>query len=158
MILLYYISLSVFIVYISTLIVVKGIPETISATAYVLEDIERLLTSAFTWFCWVVGITLLPYWLTFRNDDVDIPIFIACGTLLFVGAAPYYKEESQKMIHNFSAMTCAVASYVWLILYSDTNLTIASAMSLGIISLFVKKNKGFWLELIAFITIYIALR
>lgn len=147
---LLYISISVFVLYLTGIIIYKGIPDSISESYYVLGE-NKLISSLFTWFCWIVGGTLLPYWL---DNGGGILAFLACGALMFVGAAPLFKSH-QKDVHFSSAIVCFVSSYLWLLLNNLTAFIISC--SILILFTFVKK-KLFWREITAFITIFVVLR
>ncbi len=149
MITLLYISILVFVLYLIGIIVYKGIPPSISDSYYVLGE-NKLISSLFTWFCWLVSITLLPYWI---ESGGGVLAFLACGALGFVGAAPLFKSH-QKTIHFASATVCFLSAYAWLLINSTTIFFISLAV-LGILC-FVKK-RTFWWEITAFVTIYTSL-
>lgn len=149
MITLLYISISVFVLYLSAITLYRGIPDSISDTYYII-GYDRLESSLFTWFCWLVGGTLLPYWL---DNGGGALAFVACGGLMFVGTAPLFKSH-QKTIHFASAVVCFLSAYAWLLINSTTIFFISLAV-LGILC-FVKK-RTFWWEVTAFVTIYTSL-
>lgn len=151
MITLYIISVAVFALFISTVIVINGVPKSISESYYILGEKVDLLASMFTFFCWLTAIPLLIFWL---ENDGGILAFVACGALCFVGAAPMFKSH-EKTIHFVSAIVCFVSAYVWLILYADLSLVVTSILVIIFASFL--KNKIFWIELTAFLTIYLAL-
>lgn len=146
---LLYISIFVFVLYLTGIIMYKGIPNSISESYYVIGE-DKLESSLFTWFCWLVGGTLLPYWLETGGGFLS---FFACGALGFVGTAPMFKSN-EKTIHFASAAMCFVAAYLWLILNSMTLFFISLAV-LVIASFF--KNRMFWWEVTAFVSIYTSL-
>ena len=149
MIALLYISIYVFVLYLTGIIVYKGIPNSISESYYVIGE-DKLESSLFTWFCWIVAMFLLPYWM---EHDGGIMSLIACAGLGFVGAAPLFKSH-QKTIHFASATACFLSAYAWLLINSTTIFFISLAV-LGILC-FVKK-RTFWWEITAFVTIYTSL-
>ena len=124
-------------------------PASISDSYYVLGD-NTLLSSLFTWFCWIVAITLLPYWL---DNGGGFLSFVACGALGFVGTAPLFKSH-QRDIHFGSAIVCFASAYLWLLL-NDLTLAVISFALLGLFA-FAKKRM-FWWEVTAFATIYLSL-
>lgn len=148
------ISIIVFVTYLVGISLIKGIPDSISESYYVLGE-GKLIASLFTWFCWITGGTLLPYWIDHQSGDLDILPFVACAGLMFVGTAPLFKSH-QKKIHFGSAIVCFIAAYIWLFLYANLPLVIASLIAQAGVILFLKK-RTFWAEVVAFITIYIAL-
>ena len=143
------ISISVFVLYLTGIILYRGIPDSISDSYYVIGE-DRLLSSLFTWFCWLTAITLLPYWL---DNGGGILSFVACGALGFVGTAPLFKSH-QRDIHFGSAIVCFISAYLWLLL-NDLTLAVISVGVLVAFS-FVKKRM-FWWEVTAFASIYLSL-
>ena len=144
-----YISIAVFIAYLSAIMLRYGVPASISDSYYVLGD-NTLLSSLFTWFCWLTAITLLPYWL---DNGGGFLSFVACGALGFVGTAPLFRSH-QRDIHFGSAIVCFASAYLWLFL-NDLTLAVISVAVLGLFA-FAKKRM-FWWEVTAFATIYLSL-
>ena len=144
-----YISIAVFIAYLSAIMLKYGVPASISDSYYVLGD-NTLLSSLFTWFCWLTGGFLLPVWL---ESGGGILSFFACGGLMFVGTAPLFKSH-QKTIHFGSAIVCFASAYTWLFI-NDLILAVISVALLGLFA-FAKKRM-FWWEVTAFATIYLSL-
>lgn len=143
------ISMSIFWLYLTGIILYRGIPDSISDSYYVIGE-DRLLSSLFTWFCWIVSITLLPYWL---DNGGGFLSFLACGALGFVGTAPLFKSH-QRDIHFGSAIVCFSSAYLWLLL-NDMVLAVISLAILGLF--FFVKKRTFWWEVTAFVTIYTSL-
>ena len=143
------ISMSIFWLYLTGIILYRGIPDSISDSYYVIGE-DKLLSSLFTWFCWIVSITLLPYWIDSGGGFLS---FLACGALGFVGTAPMFKSR-ERDIHFGSAIVCFSSAYLWLLL-NDLTLFFVSLAVLGLFS-FAKK-RVFWWEVTAFTTIYLSL-
>lgn len=143
------ISMSVFWLYLTGIILYRGIPDSISDSYYVIGE-DRLLSSLFTWFCWIVAMFLLPYWM---DHDGGILAFIACTGLGFVGAAPLFKSH-QKTIHFTSAAVCFSSAYAWLLINSTTIFFISLAV---LSALYFVKKRTFWWEVTAFVSIYTSL-
>ena len=149
MIALLIISMSVFWLYLTGIVLYRGIPDSISDSYYVIGE-DRLLSSLFTWFCWIAAITLLPYWL---DNGGGFLSFVACGALGFVGTTPLFKSH-QRDIHFGSAIVCFASAYLWLFL----NDLILAVISVGMLGLFAfAKKRMFWWEVTAFATIYLSL-
>jgi hypothetical protein len=146
---LLYISISVFCLYLTGIILYRGIPDSISESYYVLGE-NKLISSLFTWFCWLTAITLLPYWL---DNGGGFLSFVACGALVFVGTAPMFKSH-QKTIHFGSAMVCFLSAYIWLLL---NNLTLAVISVAVLVAFSFVKKRMFWWEVTAFASIYLTL-
>ncbi len=150
-----------FALYNAVVIKLHGIPASISHSYYLLKDggkkKDNLLASTFTLFCWSVALTLLPFWLDLKANDTNFLIFMACAALCIVGAAPMFKEKFEHEIHNKGAWACFLAAYAWLILHGNLAVSIAATLALVLVYLFVKANKVYWLECVAFAAIYLAL-
>ena len=153
MITLLYISISVFALYVLFIVATKGVTKSISDSVYVIGE-DNLFSSLFTWFCFLVSISLLPYWIDHNTADQNIIPFISCSALMFVGASPHFKTH-QKMVHFSSAIVCFLSAYIWIFLYGNHTVFLVSLAGLVIASFF--KNRLFWWEIIAFVTIYISL-
>lgn len=136
------------------IVLTEGVTKSISASVYELGE-NKLISSLFTWFCFLVAITLLPYWIDYSDTDLNILPFVACSSLIFVGASPYFKSH-QKIAHFSSAIVCFASAYLWIYLYADPlilRLSIIALMTLSFV-----KNRLLWWELTAFMTIFIALK
>lgn len=152
-----YVPIIIFVIYISWVIYLNGVPSSISDSYYVLGKKNRQLSDLFTLFCWFVSIPLLVYWIDLRPDDFDLLPFIACSSLVFVGGSPMFKRSFEGRIHKVSAILCSVSTYIWLVCYSNTLLVTFSAITLILTYIFVESNRLFWLEMIAFVTLFIAM-
>lgn len=157
MITLFLISLITFIAYNLFVILTFGVPASVSDSSYLLK--ERNLSSLFTFFCWLTALPLLIYWIEVLQTDWDMLPFAACGALMFVGAAPEFKDKSmEREVHVTAAIICLLASYIWSSLYGNIVLTAVCMLSAVLYFEFIRvKNKIFWIEIIAFINIYIQL-
>jgi len=158
MITLFLISLITFIAYNSFVILTFGVPASVSDSSYLLK--ERNLSSLFTFFCWLTALPLLIYWIEVLQTDWDMLPFAACGALMFVGAAPEFKDKSmERKVHVTAAIICLLASYIWSSLYRNIILTVLCIVPSAVLYFeFIRvKNKIFWIEIIAFINIYVQL-
>jgi len=158
MITLFLISLIAFIAYNSFVISKFGVPTSISDSSYLLKGYN--LSSLFTLFCWVTSLPLLIYWIEVLPTDWDFIPFAACGALMFVGSSPDFKDESiEKKVHNISTIICLSASYTWSLLYGNVILT-SLCIAISAVLYFALKHKDdkiFWVEIVAFVNIYIQL-
>lgn len=133
---LLYISISAFVLYLSAITLYSGIPDSISDTYYII-GYDRLKSSLFTWFCWIVAMFLLPYWM---EHDGGILAFLACTGLGFVGSAPLFKSH-QKTIHFASAVVCFFSAYLWLLI-NDLTMAVISVVLLGLFAFAKKRTFG----------------
>lgn len=156
MITLYLISLIAFISYLTLVLVKEGIPVSVSESYYLLGKKNKNLAILFTAFCWTVSMPLMIFWFDLLPNDLNLAVFMCCGGLLFVGTSPSFKEKYEKLIHEWSAIICFIAAYTWLLVSGYPTITIMSVLTLILVGVFLK-NKVFWWEITAFISIYLTL-
>ena len=150
---LYYISFMIFATYITAIILIFGIRKSISDSSYALKPYKAEVF--FTLFCWGVSVPMLIYWIDFSATDWNFLPFLACGMLGFVGASPMYQNNDlESKVHNVGSYTCAVGAYLWTFMYGNVPAGLV-AISLSIIPLLMRKNKVYWIEMIAFLNLYI---
>lgn len=153
MITMYILSASVFLIYMISIKNIFGVLPSISDSYYALK--KHNLSAPFTLFCWGTAFPLMIYWIELVPNDWNFLPFIACGGLLFVGASPAFKDlELERKVHSISAIICAIAAYTWTFLYGSIFLGINFILLSIILYFILKRNKIYWLELIAFINIY----
>lgn len=103
-----YVGLAILTVYLVVVILKDGkIPPSISDTFY---------TSGkwmFSIVIWLESILLQWSLLDVTPVNVQFVAFFVGAGLLFVGAAPHFKEAQEKVIHYTGAFTFAIASQVW---------------------------------------------
>lgn len=141
---------------------VKGIPYSISATFYALEN---------KWlFCATMIITaglLMPAILQKTPESYQFMAFLACVGMIMVGAAPHFKEGLEKKIHTVGAVLCLLFSQVWVLLtcpllllvwlgyLAYTVVMMINKWNGNFISSFILTKPMFWVEITALITTYI---
>lgn len=157
---LYYLALSMFILYLSVTYLVFGKSNSISYTVYQWNMLDKSLTAIFTVFCWSVAIPLLIYWIDYSPTDWDFIPFIAATGLCFVGASPMFmSEEMERKVHVVATIVCASAAYLWTLMYGNYIIGIfAIVLSLILYSTLKRETKLYWLEIIAFANIFIQLK
>lgn len=155
--LLFLLSLFVFVTYIVSTTVIFGVPNSISDTYYLILNKNREMSPLFTFFCWDISLSLLIYWLEINKTDWDLIPFLACSGLMFVGTAVEFNKSLTKEVHFISASLCLLFSYLWSMLYGNNFLAIFIIV-ISVLCYFINiKNKLFWIELFAFINIFIQL-
>lgn len=151
---LYIISALVFVLYTTTILMAFGVLPSVSDSYYALK--KHNMSAQFTIFCWGSAFPLLIYWIDLLPNDWDFLPFIACGGLLLVGTAPAFKDvKLEKKVHSTAAIVCAISSYIWTILYASLFLSINFILLSILLYFLLKKNKTYWIEMLAFINIYI---
>lgn len=165
MITLYVTSVFVFVAYIIIMSLLnRGVPASISDTYYLHKEWHEsgktgsLIIVLFTIFCWLVSIPLLIFWIDYHPDNLNVLPFIACAGLAFVGASPAFKDIAlERKVHSASAIVCASASYIWSFIFGDFLISLAAILISIAIFLAIKRTRVFWLEVTAFVNIYIQL-
>lgn len=160
--LLYYCGIIFFVLYISSIIAMYGIPSSISESFYLLEkgykDIRWNMSYAFTIFCYIICFSIMPVWLEYTPKNLQFIPFISASALGFVGTAPYFKTINKK-IHFIAAVICMIFAISWI--YTVANqcwyvpLNIAAVIIL--LCLINNKNWMFYLEIWAFISLFTCL-
>ena len=157
---LYYLALSMFILYLSVTYLVFGKSNSISHTVYQWGILDQSLTMFFTIFCWSVAVPLLIYWIDYSPTDWNFIPFIAATGLCFVGASPMFmSEEMERKVHVVATIVCASAAYLWTLMYGNYIIGVSAIiLSLVLYLILKKENKLYWLEIIAFANVFIQLK
>lgn len=156
---LYGLSISIAIIYLLIAYIFFGFTTSISDTVYGWKKLDYSLASIFTIFCWGTALPLLIYWIEYSKSDWDFVPFIAASALMFVGASPLFKDDGlERKVHSVAAVICLVASYVWSVLFGNAYLGVIFMLMSVVINFMLKKNRVYWIEIIAFVNIYIQLQ
>lgn len=158
-------SLTAIASYTGVMILREGIPYSVSATAYSLKNISWfMLTMALT------GFLLAPVILDITPNNIQFVAFLAIVGLLAVGAAPRFKNKSDKterVLHQVGAVMVLVFSQTWVGLMDKRLLLIWIAYIGYTAYMMVKKRTGnikkdfmntkpmFWIEVVALVTTYL---
>lgn len=156
MIYLILLSFAIFIAYLCYALRSCDIPASLSETYYTLNNKGKK-----GWlFCIALeamGFTLFPafaqlsdeagFWYTFLS-------FFTCAGILFVGVSPKFRSSGEGTVHVVSASIAAAAGMLWSAL-TVWPVPLAIAMLLGLPTITMwKKARTFWLEMIAFFSVY----
>jgi len=156
MIWLYIVSLIIFISYSIIILNLFGVLQSVSASYYSLKKYGDL--GVFTMFCWGVAFPLLIYWIEFSQSDWNFLPFLACSGLMFVGASPAFRDlEFEEKVHTISALICLICSYLWALLFGNFYLALGCMLFSLVLYFISRKNRIYWIEMIAFMNIYVQL-
>lgn len=108
MVLLSVIATLLFVALLCVVIDKHGVPEMLSSIYYLLGRRGWLFQLAMV----VLGIVMMVCLLDSGLGEPCLA-FIACGSLLFVGAAPRFLEHDERAVHKGAAIISAVASVAW---------------------------------------------
>lgn len=134
------VSLSILImgVYLGLYSLYRGLPTSISNTFYVTEKqwmFPVILTIA-------VALCVVPLF-DFTPEPYKVLAFGLIGGLLFVAAAPAFKQEFEGSVHKYSAIVAGVCALLWLIVMNGVPLL---AIAGFIVSAIDRKRCVFWIE------------
>lgn len=142
----------------------KGIPDSISETFYKLEH-----KAWFTITMFLTAGLLMPAILEITPEGYQFIAFLACIGMMFVGAAPNFREGLDKKVHKAGAVMCIAFSQVWVALTCPLALTVWIAYLIYTALMMKKKWKGyfvsaflltkpmFWVEISALIVTYLTI-
>lgn len=142
----------------------KGIPYSISATFYSLTH------------KWWFGITmvltaglLMPAILEVTPESYQFTAFLACVGMIMTGAAPHFKEGTEKKVHTVGAVLCLLFSQVWVALtfpwtllmwvgyFAYTTGAMKKHWNGNFKASFILTKPMFWVEITALVATYVTL-
>lgn len=155
------ISFLLFIVYNSVALKLFGIPWSMSETFYLYESKKKGLGWLFTIFMWLMGLTMIPSWITISESldswmcNLTFLSFISGACILFVGTAPRYKEYLEEQVHTIAAIICAACALIWdfVACWQIWYVPICGMIAPVIIATCTKswkRSREYWLEMMAF--------
>ena len=149
---LYFISLLTFTLYIGFVLIKFGVPNSVSASFYLLGkkgwmfQLAMLLTAG----------TLLPVLMEATKNDFKLLEFLTCSGVLFVAAAPAFKVELEGKVHAVAALVSGLSGLVWAFIHG--NFMALLFILLVYFSLYAKFGKWvFWAELACFASVYVTM-
>lgn len=169
------VSVLTFIAYIAFVLTkFKTIPTSLSETYYMFG--ESKLKYLFTAMMVICAFTIMPPMIEITRESVQFLAFFCPAAICFVGVAPNFKEEMEGKVHSTSACIAAGAgllwtafgtSFWWMILVSIILIGITIYL-LGIYNVAkglikncaitsLKSTRIWWLEMIAFLSVYSSL-
>ena len=92
--------------YVISCCIVKCVP-TMLSEVYYLSNRDWVFPALMV----SLGASFLP--LMLEAGGLECMAFLTCVGIIFVGAAPAYLDESERMVHKCGAITSATASVVW---------------------------------------------
>ena len=128
--------------YVGGCMVCFGIPESLSATYYLLGKQGWL----FSVYMSVVSVALYVTWFPLCEPSYQCLPFLSCASLLFVAAAPAFRLELEGRVHYGSAIVCCVCVVLWQILEGLWDVTLWFAWIGGMLSLSMKDKWCWWME------------
>ena len=166
------ISLLIFVLYLFfTIRYVGHIPESLSETYYLLGDkyyksfpdpsemsFHRLRASIFTAMMWAIALLLMIPLLELTPEPGKPLVFLSLASIMLVGAAPQFHDEMEGRVHTISAYSAAVLGILWSVIFAHGIYCLAYFVAVCLIASLitgtVKSCRTYWLEMIAFGTVY----
>lgn len=139
--------------YVTTVALKFGIQPSISDSYYSWKKPWGVL---FTFFCWIMAFTLIAMVELFPDAWYQFMFFLTGGAFGFVGTATEIKKEHVNKVHTISAIMGILLGYVSLGVSLSGWYWLAiggGAIIMAIIWLLNIKNKIWWVEIVAFLTI-----
>lgn len=145
---LYFIMLSTFVLYVGSIWIRFGVLPSISESYYRLPKKQEIL---FTVFCWLFAGPAIVIGLELTGGPW---MFFAGAGIMFVGAAAAFKEDLPHKVHSIGAIIGIVWSQLSIAFdFQMYYINIVSVVLAAIIYFIIKKNRIWWIELVAFSSI-----
>lgn len=158
------ISISIFLIYLGfTFGIFKRIPKSLSDTYYMYKEKKEWLKFLFPIMIFCVSGLLLPAWLdATEGSTLQFLSFLTCASIMFVGASPNFKNVGiESKIHVISAIISAICAIAWCIFVTHTWYVILLCLIVMVILAFITKTLKtsyvFWLEMVAFSSLFVSL-
>ena len=149
---LYALMLLVFISYVSFIIMRYGVQRSISDSFYRLPKKVNWL---FVAFCWGFA---FPAMIIGTLQTQNGLMFFAASGIMFVGAAAAFKQKLTKTVHFTGAYGGVALSQISIVYdYKMWYVTVAFVVLALILELLKVKNKIWWQEILAFVSICVVL-
>lgn len=116
-----------------------GIPRSLSDTYYLLGKNGWIFQVVIGLF----GSLLMPVWIDLSSENTQFLVFLSCGGLMFVAAAPCFKVEMEGKVHYSSAAVCCISAVVWLLLEVGWPIPVG-ALACALSATAFTKGKLFW--------------
>ena len=156
-------SFLIFAVYNIIAIILFNIPNSLSNTFYLYNNLKKNLGYLFSAMMITITGLLIPAWLEISADsNFQFLSFLTCGALLFVAYAPNFKSNDiTNKVHSISAIIAALFGISWTCIVTPFwILPIFFLLIFLIIAIIMKNIKScyiYWLEMVAFFSIYTTL-
>lgn len=132
---------------ITAIVINKGIPESISDTAYIYNN-HCGKYYLFTIYCLLTSVLLFPVWITLSMESIQCLCFLSCSGIIFAGVTPFFKESYQKTLHYTSGILAMVSYILWVCLSGYWCLLGIQLCAIVLLVLFDRKNYVFYSEIV----------
>lgn len=158
-------SFAVFLAYLAAVFIVfREVPKSLSNTYYMFQEKKDGLKWLFPALIAVMVFTLMPAWLELSDgSNWQFLSFLCPASLLFVGAAPAFKSSNlESTVHTVAALLSAFFGLAWVLVFCTFGLwfVLVSFMCIYLLSIFTNSYQTsytFWLEMVAFLAVYMGI-
>jgi hypothetical protein len=156
-------AIFLFAIYNIVILMLFGIPESLSATYYLFKERNDHMKVLFPAMIIMLGIFLMPCWIQIsEGSNFQFLSFLSTASLIFVGVEPAFnKGKLENKIHMYSAYCCTAFAILWIVLVTPYWYIIPIvSVIIGIAGWLTKSWKNgyaYWIELIVFISTFISI-
>lgn len=156
-------AIFMFLIYNAIAILLFGIPKSLSMTYYLFKEREDVLKCLFPVMMTLLTFFLMPAWIEIsEGSPFQFTAFLSAASILFVGAAPAFKNSSmENIVHQVSAYFAAAAAIAWICLVTPfwwiVLIVLGIIVAVSIVTKTWKTGYIYWLEMVAFISTFISI-
>ena len=151
-----FIQITIFVSYITFLVIKFGVLPSISESWYQLRDLGGVWYSLFSWFCFGLGFTMFFQ----TNGDVPYLFFLSGAGLSMIGVLTMFKlkNDIQPYIHFVGCFISVVCGFFGIGIERHTWIPLIGFLIIStLLNFILKKNKMWWWEILAFTSIILGL-
>ena len=156
-------AMFMFFVYNIVALLLFGVPKSLSDTYYLFKNRESVLKFLFPSMMTLLTLFLMPAWLEMsEGSPFQFTAFLSAAGVLFVGAAPAFKDsEMENKVHSIAAYICAAAALAWICLVTPywyvILIVFGVVAALAVVTKTWKTCYIYWLEMVAFVSTFISI-
>ena len=156
-------AIFMFFVYNIIALLLFGVPKSLSDTYYLFKERNSTLKFLFPSMMTLLTLFLMPAWLEMsEGSPFQFTAFLSAAGVLFVGAAPSFKDsEMENKVHSIAAYICAAAALSWICLVTPywyiILIVFGIIAALAVVTKTWKTCYIYWLEMVAFVSTFISI-
>lgn len=156
-------AIFMFLIYNIIALLLFGVPKSLSMTYYLFKDRENILKFLFPSMMTLLAFFLMPAWIEMsEGSPFQFTAFLSAAAILFVGAAPAFKDsDMENKVHSIAACICAAAAIAWICLVTPYWYVILIVLgvitAIAIVTKTWKTGYIYWLEMVAFVSTFISI-
>ena len=156
-------AIFMFFIYNVIALLLFGVPKSLSMTYYLFKERENVLKFLFPSMMTLLTFFLMPAWLDMsEGSPFQFLAFFSAAGILFVGAAPAFKEsDMENVVHQFSDYFAAATAIAWICLVTPywyvVLIVLGVIAAIAIVTKTWKTGYIYWLEMVAFVSTFISI-